>query len=151
MANEDIRWIQRFNNYRKALARLGEAVALAEERDLSDLEQQGLIQGFEFTFDLAWKTLQDYLRHHKRPNDNGGPNVIIEQALADGIIKGDEVWKAMKKSRDLTSHSYDGETADDIAENILDTYHGLFIQLETRLRLEQINEEKNLFKPNDTE
>jgi nucleotidyltransferase substrate binding protein (TIGR01987 family) len=150
MPNEDIRWIQRFNNYRKALARLGEAVALAEERDLSDLEQQGLIQGFEFTFDLAWKTLQDYLRHHKRPNDNGGPNVIIEQALADGIIKGDEVWKAMKKSRDLTSHSYDGETADDIAENILYTYHGLFIQLETRLRLEQINEEKNLFNPNDT-
>ena len=151
MPNEDIRWIQRFNNYRKALARLGEAVALAEERDLSDLEQQGLIQGFEFTFDLAWKTLQDYLRHRKRPNDNGGPNVIIEQALADGIIKGDEVWKAMKKSRDLTSHSYDGETADDIAENILDTYHGLFIQLETRLRLEQINEEKNLFNSNDTE
>jgi nucleotidyltransferase substrate binding protein (TIGR01987 family) len=151
MPNEDIRWIQRFNNYRKALARLGEAVALAEERDLSDLEQQGLIQGFEFTFDLAWKTLQDYLRHHKRPNDNGGPNVIIEQALADGIIKGDEVWKAMKKSRDLTSHSYDGETADDIAENILDTYHSLFIQLETRLQLEKINEEKNLFNPNDTE
>jgi nucleotidyltransferase substrate binding protein (TIGR01987 family) len=151
MSNQDIRWIQRFNNYRKALARLGEAVALTEDRDLSDLEQQGLIQGFEFTFDLAWKTLQDYLRHHKRPNDNGGPNVIIEQALADGIIKGDEVWKAMKKSRDLTSHSYDGETADDIAENILDTYYGLFIQLETRLRLEQINEEKNLFNPNDTE
>ncbi len=151
MSNEDIRWIQRFNNYRKALARLGEAVALAEERDLSDLEQQGLIQGFEFTFDLAWKTLQDYLRHHKRPNDNGGPNVIIEQALADGIIKGDEVWKAMKKSRDLTSHSYDGETADDIAENILDAYHGLFIQLETRLQLEKINEEKNLFNSNDTE
>ena len=151
MSNEDIRWIQRFNNYRKALARLGEAVALAEERDLSDLEQQGLIQGFEFTFDLAWKTLQDYLRHHKRPNDNGGPNVIIEQALTDGIIKGDDLWKAMKKSRDLTSHSYDGDTADDIAENILDTYQGLFIQLETRLQLEKINEEKNLFNPTDTE
>lgn len=151
MANEDIRWIQRFNNYRKALARLGEAVALAAERDLSDLEQQGLIQGFEFTFDLAWKTLQDYLRHHKRPNDNGGPNVIIEQALTDGIIKGDDLWKAMKKSRDLTSHSYDGDTANDIAKNILDTYHALFIQLETRLQLEKINEEKNLFNPNDTE
>mgnify|MGYP000249319232 CR=1 FL=1 len=88
MAYEDIRWIQRFNNYRKALARLGEAVQLAEERELSDLEQQGLIQGFEFTFDLAWKTLQDYLRENKRPNDNGGPNVIITQSLEDGIIKG---------------------------------------------------------------
>ena len=151
MADHDIRWIQRFNNYRKALARLSEAVALAEERDLSDLEQQGLIQGFEFTFDLAWKTLQDYLRHHNRPNDNGGPNIIIAQALEDGIIKGEEAWKAMKKSRDLTSHSYDGETADDIAENILDTYYDLFIQLETRLQLEKINEEKNLFNQDDTE
>jgi len=151
MANEDIRWIQRFSNYRKALAGLSEAVTLAEERDLSDLEQQGLIQGFEFTFDLAWKTLQDYLRQHNRPNDNGGPNVIITQALEDGIIKGEEAWKAMKKSRDLTSHSYDGDTADDIAENILDTYHSLFIQLETLLQLEKINEEKNLFNPNDTE
>ena len=151
MANEDIRWIQRFNNYRKALARLGEAVTLTEERDLSDLEQQGLIQGFEFTFDLSWKTLQDYLRHHNRPNDIGGPNVIITQALEDGIIKGEEAWKAMKKSRDLTSHSYDGDTADDIGEKILDTYHGLFIQLETRLQLEKINEGKNLFNQNDTE
>lgn len=151
MANEDIRWIQRFNNYQKALARLGDAVALTEERELSDLEQQGLIQGFEFTFDLAWKTLQDYLRHHKRPNDNGGPNVIITQALEDGIIKGVDLWKAMKKSRDLTSHSYDEETADDIAENIVDTYHGLLIQLETRMQLEKINEEKNLFNQEDSE
>ncbi len=151
MANVDIRWIQRFNNYRKALKRLNEAVVLAAERDLSDLEQQGLIQGFEFTFDLAWKTLQDYLRHHKRPNDNGGPNVIINQALADGLIKGEAEWKAIKKSRELTSHSYDGDTADEIAKNILDTYHSLFIQLETRLQLEKINEEKNPFNPNDSE
>lgn len=145
MADKDIRWIQRFNNYRKALERLNEAVELANDRELSDLEQQGLIQGFEFTFDLAWKTLQDYLREHKRPNDNGGPNVIIGQALADGLITGEEEWQAMKKSRDLTSHSYDGETADDIAEQIVETYQGMFVQLETRLQLEKINEEKNLF------
>lgn len=142
MPNEDIRWIQRFNNFRKALARLSEAVALAKKRELSELEQQGLIQGFEFTFDLAWKTLQDYLRHHNRPNNNGGPNVIINQSLEDGLIRGEEEWKAMKKSRDLTSHSYDGETAADIAENIIETYYGLFIQLETRLQLEKINEQK---------
>ena len=91
MANEDIRWIQRFNNYRKALAKLCEAVALAEERDLTDLEQQGLIQGFEFTFDLAWKTLQDYLRHHKRPNDNGGPNALGGvSTLAVSLVAGNQ-------------------------------------------------------------
>jgi nucleotidyltransferase substrate binding protein (TIGR01987 family) len=139
--SEDIRWIQRFNNYRKALARLNEAIAITEERELTELEQQGLIQGFEFTFDLAWKTLQDFLRERKRPNDNGGPNVIITQALADGIIQGDEEWKAMKKSRDLTSHSYDEETADEIAEKIVDVYQDLLIQLETRLQLEKLKEQ----------
>jgi len=143
MATEDIRWIQRFNNYRKALARLGDAVALSEERDLSDLEQQGLIQGFEFTFDLAWKTLQDLLREMGSPNSNGGPNVIITQSFEDGYIGELEGWKALKKSRELTSHSYDEETADEIAAKILNLYYGLFIQLETRLQLEKINQEKN--------
>ena len=139
-------------NYNKWLTRIYAGYKdLATTVKLSDLEQQGLIQGFEFTFDLAWKTLQDYLRHHNRPNDNGGPNVILSQALEDGIIKGDEQWKAMKKSRDLTSHSYDGDTADDIAENIIELYHGMFIQLETRLQLEKINEEKNLFNQDETE
>ena len=100
MAKEDIRWIQRFTNYRKALKRLGAAVEQALEEELSDLEQQGMIQGFEFTFDLAWKTLQDFLRENGRPDANGGPNVILEYSLADGLIKGEDEWKAMKKSRE---------------------------------------------------
>ncbi|MBP1593226.1 MAG: nucleotidyltransferase, partial [Bacteroidetes bacterium] len=105
--------------------------------------QQGLIQGFEFTFDLAWKTLQDILRERNNPDANGGPNAIINYSLENGYIKDYEGWKAMKKSRDLTSHSYDEETADDIADKIVDQYHGLFILLETRLQLEKINQEKN--------
>lgn len=149
MANEDIRWIQRFNNYRKALARLGEAVALAEERNLSDLEQQGLIQGFEFTCDMGWKTLQDYVVHHGYEGEREKPIRIIVDAAGRGIIN-EKMWRKMYEARCKTSHSYDEAIADDIAENILDTYHGLFIQLETRLQLEKINEEKNLFNPNDT-
>lgn len=143
MDNKDVRWIQRFNNYRKALARLGAAVRLNEERPLSDLEEQGLIQGFEFTYDLAWKTLQDLLRHHERPNDNGGPNIIVSQAVADGYIADEEGWKQLKKSRDLTSHTYDEDTADEIAAKIIEVFYGLFIQLETRLQIEKINQEKN--------
>jgi len=142
MPNEDIRWIQRFSNYRKALARLADAVALAEERELSDLEQQGLIQGFEFTFDLAWKTLQDILRERNKLDANGGPNPIITSSFDNEYIKDYEAWKAMKKSRDLTSHSYDEETANDIADKIVNQYHSLFIQLETRLQVEKINQEK---------
>lgn len=150
MSNEDIRWIQRFNNYRKALARLGEAVALAEERDLSDLEQQGLIQGFEFTCDMGWKTLQDFVVHHGYEGEREKPVKIIVEAAAKGIVD-EKSWRSLYQSRCKTSHSYDEAIADDIAENILDTYHGLFIQLETRLTLEKINEEKSLFNPNDTE
>lgn len=142
MDNKDIRWIQRFHNYRKALARLGYAITLSEERPLSDLEEQGLIQAFEFTFDLAWKTLQDILRENNRPNSNGGPSVIFAQAFADGYIKDEEGWKELKKSRELSSHTYDEETADEIATNIVDVYYSLFIQLETRLQIEKINQEK---------
>jgi len=139
----DVRWIQRFNNYRKALARLGEAIELSRERTLSDLEQQGMIQAFEFTYDLAWKTLQDILRERERPGCNGGPGVIIRQALEDGYVNNEEHWMALKKSRELTSHAYDEVMAAEIAHLIVIRYHGLFIQLETRLQLEKINQENN--------
>ncbi|MCR8560920.1 nucleotidyltransferase substrate binding protein [Mucilaginibacter sp. BJC16-A38] len=143
MENKDIRWIQRFNNFRKALKRLAFAVELSIERPLSDLEEQGMIQAFEFTYDLAWKTLQDILRELKRPNDNGGPTIILDQAFADGFITDREGWKELKKSRELSSHTYDEETADEIAANIVAQYYGLFVQLETRLQIEKINQEKN--------
>ena len=59
MNNEDIRWLQRFSNYEKALNQLRNAIHLAKKRELSDLEQQGMIQAFEYTHELAWKTLKD--------------------------------------------------------------------------------------------
>ncbi|MES1161262.1 MAG: HI0074 family nucleotidyltransferase substrate-binding subunit [Bacteroidota bacterium] len=140
---KDIRWIQRFNNYRKALTRLSETISQSKERSLSDIEQAGLIQYFEVTFDLCWKTLQDLLREKERPNCNGGPSVILRQAMDDGYISGDDQWLALKKSRELTSHVYDEEMATEAVEVIVRVYHGLFIQLETRLQLEKINQEKD--------
>ncbi len=149
MANKDVRWTQRFNNYRKALARLGEAVALAEERELSDLEQQGLIQAFEFTCDMGWKTLQDFVIHHGYEGEREKPVQIIIDAAQRGIIN-EQNWRGLYQARCKTSHSYDEAIADDIADNIIHAYHSFFIQLETRLRVEQINEEKNLFNQDDT-
>ncbi|HAQ18110.1 MAG TPA: nucleotidyltransferase [Prolixibacteraceae bacterium] len=144
MANKDIRWIQRFHNYRKALARLGNAIALSEERLLSDLEQQGLIQAFEFTFDMAWKTLQDFIVERGYTGEREKPIRIIVDAAERGIVK-EKKWRKMYEGRNKTSHTYDEEIADDIAQKIIEDYHNLFILLETRLQLEKLNQEKDLF------
>lgn len=141
MPYKDVRWIQRFSNYKKALARLTEAIELNEERKLSDLEQQGLIQGFEFTFDMAWKTLQDYITEKGYDGERGKPNIIITEASKYDLINEDN-WKSMTKSRNKTSHTYDEEIAAEVAGNIIEEYHGLFILLENRLQVEKINQEK---------
>jgi nucleotidyltransferase substrate binding protein (TIGR01987 family) len=141
MENKDIRWIQRFQNYRKALASLSEAVEIDVDL-LSHLEKAGLIQMFEMTYELAWKTLQDLLRDRGNPDIAGGPSVIFAKAFEEGYIKDEDGWMELKKSREMTSHTYNEEAANEIAKNIIEEYHGLFIQLETRLQLEKITHEK---------
>lgn len=140
MQNKDIRWIQRFNNYTKALARLGQAITLSEERELSDLEQQGLIQGFEFTFDMAWKTLRDFVEEQGYAGERDKPIRIIVDASARGIID-EKDWRKIYESRNKTSHSYDEAIAEQVATNIIETYYALFIRLETRLQVEKLNRE----------
>ena len=61
MKNQDTRWVQRFDNFKRAFARLAQAAALARQRKLSELEDQGLIHAFEFTHELAWNTVKDFL------------------------------------------------------------------------------------------
>lgn len=136
MDRQDIRWEQRFSNFKKALAKLEEVAASREYDSLSDLEKEGLIQRFEYTFELAWKTLQDLLEH-KGYQDIAGPNPVLEQALKDGYITGEKQWRNMKKSRELTSHTYNSETADDIAESVVEEYYTLLKQLEQRLEEER--------------
>ncbi|MEQ6885986.1 nucleotidyltransferase substrate binding protein [Salicola sp. Rm-C-2C1-2] len=65
MSNEqtDVRWLQRLTNFRKALARLNDAVETAQARALSELEKQGVIQAFEYTYELSWKLLLNGLDH----------------------------------------------------------------------------------------
>jgi nucleotidyltransferase substrate binding protein (TIGR01987 family) len=103
--------------------------------DLSHLEQEGLIQIFEYTYELAWKTLQDFLRL-KGYVDIAGPNPVIHQAFQDGYITDGNAWKKMKTARELSSHTYDESTADEIAGNILDTYYFSLLALKNRLESE---------------
>lgn len=139
---KDVRWIQRFSNYRKALSRLTDAVQLSKERELSDLENQGLIQAFEFTFELCWKTLQDLFIEEKGFEKGPGPNVIIALAQKDGYIQGEDQWEEIKEARKRTAHAYDEQMAEAIAALIISQFHGMFIQLETRLQIEKLNREK---------
>jgi len=109
---EDIRWKQRFNNYLRALQTLTEAVELAQTRDLSNLEEQGMIQGFEFTHELAWNVLKDYLEEKGIVGIIGSKDAT-RLAFKNGLIDDGEAWMDMIKARNLSSHTYNQETAED--------------------------------------
>ena len=144
MDSTDIRWIQRFSNYKKALAKLEQVVTDKDLDDLSELEKEGLIQRFEYTFELAWKTLQDLLEY-KGYRDIAGPNPVLEQALKDGYLQNEKGWRNMKKSRELTSHTYNSKTAEDIAEDIVEEYYNLLKALEKRLEEERGGKQSSIF------
>ena len=133
MTNKDIRWIQRFSNFTKAFQQLSKFI---ERSDLNELEKQGLIKAFEYTYELAWKTLQDLLKD-KGYKDIVGPKPVIEQSFQDGYITDGEAWLRMHNSRNLTSHTYNEETAEEIVDKIMVEYFNLLDQLYSRLIIEK--------------
>ena len=127
----DIRWKQRFDNYVKAFQTLKAAVELSRQRELSDLEKQGLIQSFEFTHELAWNVLKDYLENKGIIGLIGSKDATRE-AFKNGLIENGEVWMEMIKARNKTSHTYEVQTAHEIAEAILKQFYPAFEQLESK-------------------
>jgi nucleotidyltransferase substrate binding protein (TIGR01987 family) len=101
----DIRWKQRFETYEKALLLLREA--LADIEVLSALEKEGAVQRFEFTFELARKTLKDYLEVNGVLLDQITPSSVIKQAFAAKIIRDGQLWIDMLRCRNLMAHTYD--------------------------------------------
>ncbi|HEX5394261.1 MAG TPA: nucleotidyltransferase substrate binding protein [Rhodocyclaceae bacterium] len=132
MTNQDVRWQQRFANYRKALRQLEDAVELSEHRDLSSLEQQGLIKAFEFTHELAWNVLKDYLQDQGY-QDIKGSRDATRTAFKVELIADGEHWMAMIQSRNASSHTYNQETADELGEAIQQVYYPLFVEFETTM------------------
>ena len=122
---EDTRWKQRFSNYLQALQTLTDAVALAQQRPLTTLEQQGLIQGFEFTHELAWNVLKDYLEAQGFVGLIGSRNAT-RQAFKDALLQDGEAWMDMIKARNLTSHTYNTAIAAGIAADILSRFYPAF-------------------------
>ncbi|HWQ77028.1 MAG TPA: nucleotidyltransferase substrate binding protein, partial [Syntrophomonas sp.] len=122
MENKDIRWLQRFDNYQKALNQLKEAVDLMKTRDLTNLEKQGMIQAFEYTHELAWKTLSDFLKSRGNTEIYGSKDATRE-AFQLGLIEDGELWMKMIQSRNLTSHVYDENTAMEMIQLIGKSYY----------------------------
>src|SRR3989344_1985326 len=123
--NLDIRWKQRLGNFSFAYSQLKAAVDLTKQRELSDLEKQGLIQGFEFTHELAWNVIKDYF-------DYQGGNLITDsrdatkEAFNKGLVEDGDAWMEMIKSRNQTSHTCNKKIANEIVEKILKQYFSEF-------------------------
>lgn len=122
---QDIRWIQRFNNFIDAFKEFEKAVHLSKQRDLSKLEKQGLIQSFEYTHELAWNVLKDYLEEQGVFNLIGSKDSSRE-AFKKGIITNGDVWMDMIKARNLTSHTYDEELAETVFLDIVEKFYPVF-------------------------
>ncbi|HEY88161.1 MAG TPA: nucleotidyltransferase [Thermoflexia bacterium] len=140
MNDPDIRWMQRCKHFNQAFAQLKAAVELAEQRPLSKLEGQGLIQAFEYTHELAWKTLKDFLENRGVQNIYGSKDAT-RIAFRTGLIKNGEIWMDMIVSRNLTSHTYNEATAAQITSAILGAYFTEFAML--RAKLESLRQEES--------
>lgn len=136
----DIRWHQRFINFNKAFKQLEKFM---QEEELNEMEEQGLIKSFEYTFELSWKTLQDLLKE-KGYNNIVGPRPVIEQSFQDGYIVDGKGWMRMYKSRNLTSHTYDEKTAEEIIEGIRKEYFNLLNSLQIKLEKERLGKQNSL-------
>ncbi len=134
MSSQDVRWIRRSSQFNKVFSQLKEAVELAERRRLSRLEAQGLIQGFEYTHELAWKTLKDFLEARGVINLYGSRD-STRAAFGANLIENGETWMEMIQSRNLTTHTYNEATAAQIVAAILDRYFVEFRDLHARLEL----------------
>ncbi|WP_142810898.1 nucleotidyltransferase substrate binding protein [Tepidiphilus olei] len=132
---DDVRWKQRFENFQRALNQLSAAVRLSETRPLTDLEKQGLIQGFEFTHELAWNVLKDYLEMEGIQGLVGSRSTVRE-AFKRGLVRDGEIWMDMIEKRNLSSHTYNQSVAEAIVSAVVERYHGAFLELRDRLARE---------------
>ena len=124
------RFIQRSKEFSKAYERLKEA--LKEEE--SEIVIDGALHRFEFTFELAWKSLKDYLEYMGLTESIGSPREIIRLAFKHGIIKDGEAWIDMMLSRNMLSHLYDEKTSREIFNKIKTKYIKLFKELKEKYK-----------------
>lgn len=115
-------------NLRKAVASLRRSLSPppVEERDFA-----GIIQNFEFAYELTWKTLQAILREEGVAAEF--PRLALEEAFKAGLLEGNEVWKRITEDRNLSTHTYDAPLAEELCQRIRDTYVTVFEKSLTRI------------------
>lgn len=124
---KDIRWVQRFSHFKKAHSQLSDALLLMAESQLSNLEKQGVIQAFEFTYELAWNVLRDYLLWQGAEPISGSRDAIRE-AFRRELISDGHAWMAMLQDRNRTVRTYNEETANEILQHLKSRYAAIFLE-----------------------
>ena len=138
---QDIRWIQRFDNFQRALKQLEMAFAIMEARELNELEQQGVIQAFEYNYELAWNVIKDFYQY-QGVTDIQGSRDAFRLAFERGLINDGEIWMDMIKKRQLTTHTYNRETSEKILTAIVDDYYYQFERLAEALEKQKADDLK---------
>lgn len=148
-SNPDIRWIQRFENYKRAFDKLSDSVVYIRDHMSDDLNassiqdelfKQGLIQSFEFTHELAWNVMKDYALFQGEHTVRGSRDAT-RAAFEMGLIEDGEVWMEMIKSKNATSHTYDEATSQKIFLAIIYQYLEAFRSF--YVKMEQIKTESS--------
>ena len=116
------RWKYRFENYRRAFTLLREAIELQETRQYTQLEKEGIIQRFEYTMELAWKVMRDYLESENVIIEQITPRSVIRKAYESGIIKNGEIWQSALDARNKMSHTYNFESFERVIAEIRSSY-----------------------------
>ncbi|MDY0254746.1 MAG: nucleotidyltransferase substrate binding protein [Tenuifilaceae bacterium] len=156
----DIRWEQRFSNFRKALKKMSEAVLyikneidekefeIQSDEDikevLEEIIKEGLIQRFEYTYEMAWNVMKDYALYQGN-SELAGSRDAIRYAFSTNLIKNGEMWMDMMKSRIKTSHTYNEETANEIYLKILNEYYDAFKDFEKTMEEKRTGSQQSLF------
>ncbi|EOD01784.1 nucleotidyltransferase substrate binding protein [Caldisalinibacter kiritimatiensis] len=125
MNEKDVRWKQRYENFTKAYNQL--SLAIEDFDNLSVLEKEGLIQRFEYTFELAWKTLKDYLEAQEV--SVSFPREVIKAAFHYGLIEDGDVWMDMLEKRNLMANTYNEERFKLAVTNIKVSYYKAISQV----------------------
>ena len=118
---EEIRWGYRFRNFSRAYSLLREALE-SQIEELTQLEREGVIQRFEYTFELSWQLLKDRMEYDGMAISPTTPRNVIREAASTGLIDDGETWIDMLTDRNRMSHTYNFATFEDVIRNVQSRY-----------------------------